>query len=214
MSFCGGTRRSLLECLAEQLPRGSFSNCLNTISSPLFATFWYSLLQSYSYGPTPPPSSTSKLSASIWPFFDLLFNSIPMQLLLIRKKKFLMWLFLMYRSPPRIPEVHIPEDPVLPVVNALRIEINRGLTVLREIASGRDLKKFLIVCICVSSIYLLGFNICAILLNSVDEFNTLRNCSRWYSSIHILKCCGTTLVFKHVLVVHISVLKLGLCQSS
>lgn len=84
----------------------------------------------------------------------------------------------MYRSPPRIPEVHIPEDPVLPVVNALRIEINRGLTVLRETASGRDLKKFLIVCICVASIYLLGFNICAIVLNSVDEFNPLRNCCR------------------------------------
>ncbi len=49
------------------------------------------------------------------------------------------------KSPPRIPEVHIPEDPYLQVVNALRIEINRGFAVLREIASGRDLKKFLIV---------------------------------------------------------------------
>lgn len=62
----------------------------------------------------------------------------------------------MYRSPPRIPEVHIPEDPFLQAVNALRIEINCGFAVLRDIASGRDLKKFLIVCICVSSVFLLG----------------------------------------------------------
>lgn len=32
MSFCGGTRRSQLEYLAEPLLCGSFSNCLNTIS--------------------------------------------------------------------------------------------------------------------------------------------------------------------------------------
>lgn len=49
------------------------------------------------------------------------------------------------KSPPRIPEVHIPEDPFLQAVNALRIEINHGFAVLREIASGRDLKKFLII---------------------------------------------------------------------
>ncbi|PON43876.1 Reticulon [Parasponia andersonii] len=47
------------------------------------------------------------------------------------------------KIPPRIPEIHIPEDPVLQVANALRIEINRGLSTLRDIASGRDLKKFL-----------------------------------------------------------------------
>lgn len=50
-----------------------------------------------------------------------------------------------FRTPPRIPEVHIPEDPVLQIANALRIEINRGFAVLRDIASGRDLKKFLSV---------------------------------------------------------------------
>ena len=50
------------------------------------------------------------------------------------------------RSPPRIPEVHIPEDPVLQLASALRIEINRGLVSLRDIASGRELKKFLVVC--------------------------------------------------------------------
>ncbi|KAF2297881.1 hypothetical protein GH714_004861 [Hevea brasiliensis] len=49
------------------------------------------------------------------------------------------------KSPPRIPEVHIPEEPVLQVAAALRIEINQAFSVLRDIASGRDLKKFLSV---------------------------------------------------------------------
>ncbi|KAL2490312.1 Reticulon-like protein B5 [Abeliophyllum distichum] len=49
------------------------------------------------------------------------------------------------KRPPHIPEVHLPEDPFLQVASALRIEINRALFVLREVASGRDLKKFLMV---------------------------------------------------------------------
>lgn len=48
------------------------------------------------------------------------------------------------KTAPRIPQVCIPEDPFLQIVSALTIEINRGFKVLREIASGRDLKKFLI----------------------------------------------------------------------
>lgn len=49
------------------------------------------------------------------------------------------------KSPPNIPELHIPEDTFLQCASSLRIEINRALTVLREIASGRDLKQFLAV---------------------------------------------------------------------
>ncbi|KAA8520692.1 hypothetical protein F0562_015036 [Nyssa sinensis] len=49
------------------------------------------------------------------------------------------------KSPPHIPEFHLPEDPVLQVASALRIEINRALAVLRHIASGKDLKTFLAV---------------------------------------------------------------------
>ncbi|CAI0462723.1 unnamed protein product, partial [Linum tenue] len=48
-------------------------------------------------------------------------------------------------TPPRIPQVHLPEDPVLQFAAALRNEINRGLATLREVASGRDLKKFLAI---------------------------------------------------------------------
>ncbi|CAL5383083.1 unnamed protein product [Camellia sinensis] len=47
------------------------------------------------------------------------------------------------KSSPHIPEVQLPEEPFLEVASALRIEINRALAVLRDIASGKDLKKFL-----------------------------------------------------------------------
>lgn len=63
------------------------------------------------------------------------------------------WLYLtsyvlttfVYRSPPKIPEVAIPEKPLMEIVSALRIEINKGFAALRDIASGKDLKKFLAV---------------------------------------------------------------------
>ena len=63
-----------------------------------------------------------------------------------------------YRSPPRIPEVHLPEEPFLQVASALRIEINRALGMLRDIAAGRDLKKFLGVCSL--TLFLIFFNFC------------------------------------------------------
>ncbi|KAI3983464.1 hypothetical protein MKX01_038884, partial [Papaver californicum] len=47
------------------------------------------------------------------------------------------------KSRPKIPEVHLPEDPFLQIAAGLRIEINKALACLREIASGHDLKKFL-----------------------------------------------------------------------
>jgi hypothetical protein len=53
---------------------------------------------------------------------------------------------LIFRSPPNIPEVKIPEDVSVNVALTLRYEINRGFATLREIGHGHDLKKFLIVC--------------------------------------------------------------------
>ncbi|XP_051151276.1 reticulon-like protein B2 [Andrographis paniculata] len=47
------------------------------------------------------------------------------------------------KSPPQIPQVIIPEEPVRKFASCLRVEINRGFAVLRDIASGKDLKKFL-----------------------------------------------------------------------
>lgn len=53
---------------------------------------------------------------------------------------------MLFRSPPKIPKAAIPEDIVLEVASALRTEINYALAILREIASGRDVKNFLAVC--------------------------------------------------------------------
>ncbi|KAK6158348.1 hypothetical protein DH2020_005662 [Rehmannia glutinosa] len=47
------------------------------------------------------------------------------------------------KTPPRIPEISIPKEPVLDFASALRIQINRAFATLRDIASGKDLKKFL-----------------------------------------------------------------------
>jgi len=49
------------------------------------------------------------------------------------------------KTPPHIPEVRLPEEPFVEVAAALRIEINRAVGLLRDIASGKDLKKFLAV---------------------------------------------------------------------
>jgi hypothetical protein len=50
---------------------------------------------------------------------------------------------LIKKSPPDIPLVQVPEDLVVNLAHALRNDINRMLHMLREIAMGHDLKKFL-----------------------------------------------------------------------
>jgi len=49
------------------------------------------------------------------------------------------------RSPLHIPHVVIPEECLVEAASAIRIELNRAFVVLREIGTGRDLKKFLSV---------------------------------------------------------------------
>uniref|UniRef100_A0A0A9HIJ2 Reticulon-like protein n=1 Tax=Arundo donax TaxID=35708 RepID=A0A0A9HIJ2_ARUDO len=49
------------------------------------------------------------------------------------------------KSPPRIPEVIISEDLVVNIALSTRYEINRAFANLRQIALGRDIKKFLMV---------------------------------------------------------------------
>ncbi|CAN1178236.1 Reticulon-like protein B4 [Linum perenne] len=81
-------------------------------------------------------------------------------------------------SPPHIPQVHIPEDAVLQFASALRIEINRGLAALRDIASGKDLKTFLAVIAGLWVLSILGsccnfltlFYIAFVLLHTVPVF--------------------------------------------
>ncbi|KAL9265087.1 Reticulon-like protein [Drosera capensis] len=49
------------------------------------------------------------------------------------------------KAPPRIPDVQIPEKAVLEFVSVLRLEINNSIALLRQIATGKELKKFLAV---------------------------------------------------------------------
>ncbi|CAO2838722.1 unnamed protein product [Amaranthus hypochondriacus] len=48
-----------------------------------------------------------------------------------------------HKAPPRIPDLHIPDNYLLEFISVLRFEINRALSLLRDIASGKQLKKFL-----------------------------------------------------------------------
>ncbi|GFP88952.1 reticulon-like protein b2 [Phtheirospermum japonicum] len=68
------------------------------------------------------------------------------------------------KIPPRIPEIRIPEEPVVNIVSALRIHINQAFAVLRDIASGMDIKKFLSV---IAGLWVLSF------LGSCCDFLTL-----------------------------------------
>ncbi|KAG8486287.1 hypothetical protein CXB51_019697 [Gossypium anomalum] len=80
-----------------------------------------------------------------------------------------------HKSPPRIPEVHLPEEPFLQVASALAIELNQGLKLLRDIASGRNLKEFLMVIAAFWVLSIVGswcnfltlFYICFVLLHTV-----------------------------------------------
>ncbi|KAL0312524.1 UNVERIFIED_CONTAM: Reticulon-like protein B2 [Sesamum radiatum] len=88
-------------------------------------------------------------AAALWFFFDVLeyhFLTLICHALILG----LVAMFLLSnastfvkKAPPRIPEVVLPEEPVLKFASALRIEINRVFAGLRDIASGKDLKKFL-----------------------------------------------------------------------
>ncbi|KAL0341013.1 UNVERIFIED_CONTAM: Reticulon-like protein B5 [Sesamum radiatum] len=73
------------------------------------------------------------------------------------------------------PEIIVPEDIVLGVAAAFRIEFNRALAILRDIASGKELKKFLAVIAGLWVLSILGnyfnfltlFYTCFVLLHTV-----------------------------------------------
>ncbi|KAM3282435.1 reticulon-like protein B5 [Capsicum chacoense] len=90
-------------------------------------------------------------ATAIWVLFEVLeyhLLTLICHILIITLAVLFLWsnatTFINKKS-PHIPEVHLPEGPILEVASALRIEINRALALLREIASGRELKKFLAV---------------------------------------------------------------------
>ncbi|XP_043716114.1 reticulon-like protein B2 [Telopea speciosissima] len=90
-------------------------------------------------------------ATSIWILFELLdyhLLSLLCHCLILALTILFVWSnasSFINKSPPRIPEVSIPEEPVIQFATALRFEINRVLAVLRDAATGRDLKKFLAV---------------------------------------------------------------------
>ncbi|XP_050219548.1 reticulon-like protein B5 [Mercurialis annua] len=48
-------------------------------------------------------------------------------------------------SPPEFPKITVPEELLVTVLLWVRGEINRAFTTFRDVASGKDLKKFLLV---------------------------------------------------------------------
>ncbi|XP_071692237.1 reticulon-like protein B2 [Rutidosis leptorrhynchoides] len=60
------------------------------------------------------------------------------------------------KSPPKFPEVSIPEKLVMEVVSDLRIQINRGLATIHDIATGKDWKKFLSVVVGLFFVSIIG----------------------------------------------------------
>ncbi|XP_052193411.1 reticulon-like protein B2 [Diospyros lotus] len=88
-------------------------------------------------------------ATAIWILFDLLeyhLLSLVCHILILLLAIFFLWsnaATFINKSPPRIPEVQLPEEPFLEVASVLMTETNRALAVLREIVSGGDLKKFL-----------------------------------------------------------------------
>ncbi|KAL7587526.1 reticulon-like protein B5 [Lactuca sativa] len=89
----------------------------------------------------------------IWALFELieyhLLSLLCHTLILVLGIHFL-WsnTFNLFYRCPQFPEVAIDEDTALKIASVLRSEINKALEVLREIASGKDLKEFLAVIAC------------------------------------------------------------------
>ncbi|KAG7561675.1 Reticulon [Arabidopsis thaliana x Arabidopsis arenosa] len=126
-------------------------------------------------------ASVLGVATAIWVLFELVeyhFLSLVCHILIFA----LAALFLlsnahafMNKTPPKIPELHIKEEHFLMIVSALRNELNQGFVILRSIALGRDLKKFLMVVVGLWIISVVGnwFNfltllyICFVLLHTV-----------------------------------------------
>ncbi|KAK1379652.1 Reticulon-like protein [Heracleum sosnowskyi] len=90
-------------------------------------------------------------STTIWVFFELLeyhLLTLVCHVIILALTVLFLWSnasAFINKSPPKFPEAALPEDLVLGVAGALRIEVNRALAILRDIAAGKDLKKFLAV---------------------------------------------------------------------
>ncbi|XP_010544774.1 PREDICTED: reticulon-like protein B6 [Tarenaya hassleriana] len=90
-------------------------------------------------------------ATAIWVLFELVeyhLLSLVCHILILALSVLFLWSnahSFINKSPPQIPEIHLHEEHFLLVASALRNEVNQAFTVLRDIALGRDLKKFLMV---------------------------------------------------------------------
>ncbi|TKY45785.1 Reticulon protein B1 [Spatholobus suberectus] len=123
-------------------------------------------------------------ATAVWIFFELLeyhLLTLVCHILILLLAVLFLWSnahTFIHKAPPRIPVVHLPEEPFVQVASALTIEINRGFAALHAIASGRDLKTFLIVIVGTWILSILGswcnfltlFYIVFVLLHTVPVF--------------------------------------------
>ncbi|KAH7686249.1 Reticulon domain-containing protein [Dioscorea alata] len=110
------------------------------------------------------------------------------------------------KSPPHIPVVEVSEDLFVSIALSLRHEINRGFAVLREIAAGRDLKKFLAVaaglwvlsilgscCSFITLFYIGNGRLMFILSQVVIGFQVTNLCYCFLFEMQWLLCCSLCL---------------------
>ncbi|XP_034711503.1 reticulon-like protein B5 [Vitis riparia] len=90
-------------------------------------------------------------ATAIWVLFEMLeYQLLPLlcHILMLSLASLFLWSnasIVIKKSPPNIPVVGVPEKAVMEITSALLYAINRGLTSLHNIASGRHLKQFLAV---------------------------------------------------------------------
>ncbi|XP_014515381.1 reticulon-like protein B1 [Vigna radiata var. radiata] len=96
-------------------------------------------------------ASVLAVATAVWIFFELLeyhLLTLVGHILILLLAVLFLWSnahTFIHKAPPRIPVVHLSEEPFLQFASALTIELNRGFAALHAIGSGRDLKTFLIV---------------------------------------------------------------------
>ncbi|RID64861.1 hypothetical protein BRARA_D00101 [Brassica rapa] len=91
------------------------------------------------------------VATAIWVLFELVeyhLLSLVCHVLIFSLAALFLWSnahAFMNKTPPKIPEIHIKEEHFLLIASALRNELNQAFVLLRSIALGRNLKKFLMV---------------------------------------------------------------------
>ncbi|CAK8573436.1 unnamed protein product [Lathyrus sativus] len=88
---------------------------------------------------------------ALWVFFELMqYHLITLicHLMILSLGALFLWSnasVFIHKSPLQIPHIQVPQERALEVASVLRVEINQMFTILRDIGTGRDIKKFLTV---------------------------------------------------------------------